>query len=75
MPNLVAASSTKEQINCTHDMKIDVNDGTPVLEKCSSTECALMVNLLCSEGKPGKVHGSVLYLPFKRTVHVLVHYN
>ncbi|XP_071790403.1 ester hydrolase C11orf54 homolog [Asterias amurensis] len=55
MPNLVAASSTKEQINCTHNMKIDVNDGTPVLEKCSSTECALMVNLLCSEGKPGKV--------------------
>ncbi|XP_038058677.1 ester hydrolase C11orf54-like isoform X1 [Patiria miniata] len=55
MPNLVASTAAKEGSNCTHDIRLDVDSGQPILEKCSSTECALMVNLYCSEGKPGKV--------------------
>lgn len=39
----------------THLAKVDPNDGSCILKQTKSTEFMLMANLLCSEGKPGKV--------------------
>ncbi|CAH1802358.1 unnamed protein product [Owenia fusiformis] len=41
--------------NNTHISKVDPSDGSCILKKPEGTDFALMANLFCSQGKPGKV--------------------
>jgi hypothetical protein len=43
--------------NHTRISKVNTKDGSCILERLPDTEtrCALLANIFCSEGKPGKV--------------------
>lgn len=55
--------------NHTRISKVNIEDGSCVLERLPDTEtrCALLANIFCSEGKPGKV-GSPLLLCVLKTL-------
>lgn len=56
-PNLAWKNGFSNVENLTHYTKMDATESglKPVCEKCSSTDCALMMNLYGSSGLPGSV--------------------
>lgn len=54
-PNLSWKAGFDNIDNQTHFAKIDKKDGKPRVQKCPSTDCALMINLFGSLGLPGAV--------------------
>jgi hypothetical protein len=54
-PNLSWQDGFDNINNQTHFAKIDKADGSVRVEKCPSTDCALMINLFGSAGLPGPV--------------------
>lgn len=49
--------------NHTRISKVNTKDGSCILERLPNTEtrCALLANIFCSEGKPGKVSSILLF--------------
>lgn len=54
-PNVAWKDGFANLENRTHFAKVDGSSGEVVVEKCPSTDCALMINLFGSSGLPGHV--------------------